>query len=588
MNSGHLRTQAVLLLLCSGLAAQGQLPTHKPSITEVDYTIGSGDFQRVEFLLPPHLPSHQRDAIVLRGGALGRVHGIGTFNAVEELSFPVAVTDIARIPGGNPTTPAHDAILFGHVGSDTIGRIHWDDVETQHIVMFPMVGWQAISELTVASTASGYEISAIAQDRQTLLRGSVDATGIAPVSAHWVGSTIRATALGDEDGDGQLETFALTDSGVVVVNRDGTWRSNLPWPHDDGTLTRAGSKIYWLRRNLQDTRWELTVVAGADPIAQPPDIVLPGGDFTLSSMVETDVDQDGEPDLLVGQSSTLQSIQVRVTDASPGVLDVEQYYVALAAQLPLLGGSTGPVAGADVDGDGYHDVVAAMDNGDKLVIVRGTSHGRTYASAVGDLPPLLHSGSVFANSLQSFPGLHLHFAHSSLFDLSNANYTHVQVNVWVEPAAGEEIPTESAINRIYEIEPWSGPGSPTAHSIYIDTGTVPHSADAFWHAEVVFGNGDATEPGDGLIFTVAGFSATTNASQTYLDMANDHLEELYPNIGPVSPVWLSKNGGSSPPKAGRERTGGYRPTGGVLPPIVKPTRTGSSTGSTQPIQTPPQ
>ena len=228
-------------LLTGGLAAQLTPPaTHLPSFVEVSYSLGSGTFQRIE-LGRFQGPLYLRDAIVLRGSDLGHLFGVGAYNFLADFAYGAAVSDMVTVRGANPNDSRYDALIVAPAAVGALSWIYWIDENTRQTDTYALPAWQDVTQLGVAAIAGGYDVTGVATGGQTVLRATVDGSGITHVSAYYTGRTIEDSVLGDYDGDGELESFCLLDNGAVTISsRNGVFLAVIPGNHPGGALARIG------------------------------------------------------------------------------------------------------------------------------------------------------------------------------------------------------------------------------------------------------------------------------------------------------------------------------------------------------------
>ena len=190
-------------------------------------------------------------------------------------------------------------------------------------------------------------------------------------------------AVGDFNQDGKLDAVALTSSGfsVLLGNGDGTFQ--MPMISGFGlnpTFVAAADMN-------GDGKLDLVITnsSGANSSPDAVSVLLGKGDGTfqtpitvntgngISWLLVSDINADGKPDVVIGNSSRDVSILVGNGDGT--------------LQVPLASfatGAYGPIAAADFNGDGSVDLAAAPFNGGPLntiYVLLNDSSGRAASLA---------------------------------------------------------------------------------------------------------------------------------------------------------------------------------------------------------------
>jgi len=253
---------------------------------------------------------------------------------------------LALLPAGAQATPpiGGDTISFG-AGNDVGASA--DDVYS--VAVGDLDGDGDLDVVTGSASDEDYEVIAW-QNNGTPFSGTW--------TQHDVGATeaVQSVALGDLDGDGDLDVVSGDSTGVISV-----WQN-------DGTPFNGT----WTSNQVGDNAWEARIALG-------------------------DLDNDGDLDIVSG-TSTVEDFEIAVwqNDGAPfsgawahndvGVSTATVYSVALG----------------DLDDDGDLDVVSAGDSGEDYEIIAwrndgtpfsglwaqndvGASAARVWSLAVGDL-----------------------------------------------------------------------------------------------------------------------------------------------------------------------------------------------------------
>ncbi len=228
-----------------------------------------------------------------------------------------------------------------------------------------------------------------------------------------------AVALGDVDGDGDLD--ALIGNGQVIGQQDRLYlnsgvgvftdaTSQLPAILDDTLAVALGDvdgdgDLDALAGNAGQDRLYLNDGTGAftDATAQLPAVL----DGTLAVALG-DVDGDGDLDLLAGNAGNPSGLLDRLY-----LNDGSGTFTEVTAQIPPRPDDTRVVTLADVDGDGDLDALVGNYFGqDRLYLNEGSGAftdattqlpaivGRTWGVAVGDVDGDADLDALFANDVQ--------------------------------------------------------------------------------------------------------------------------------------------------------------------------------------------
>lgn len=520
---------ALSLSATVALDLRAQVPagtTHSNSLADVQYTLGSGPFQRIE-VVKACAPKHYRDAIVLRDGTLGRIAAFGVWNKVMPLGFPGQASDFAVLEGGSPSV--FDKVLVTDPASGNATVVSWIDQQTPTMSASPLPQFLGASKLTAAKTRFGHDVAGVAPDGMTVVRAAIVGNSATYVSAYNVGSPVQSMALGDLDGDAVLELFCVVNEGVLVMTRLGAPITLLPSAHPGGFVSSLGTRVLFLARNSSNTGWSLRFIAGGGPITGSNAVTLNGGDFNPIGMRATNADRQGELDVVITQKTTKQLLVVRLFTTSPPNLTVECETVAMSAN-PLSTGSAiqCSAAVADLDGDLYSDYGLIMDEAGEIVIARGTAAGRSYTN---NTMSLLYEETLYQNTgAPHVNGLRLRL--NNIPELFTGNFTTVNVNLWAQDGAGTLVNGVGLLNETYEIV--SGAGF--AQELFLPSWDTPHNPNAYHHLEVVFQGSDDGETGP--LFTIAGYSHVNTESvaannYAYLNSQDQMLLDLtYDGSGP--------------------------------------------------------
>jgi hypothetical protein len=263
----------------------------------------------------------------------------------------------------NPEAPGTVGVLLGKGDGTFWGRTDFPVADGPTRVALGDLNGDGKLDI-VASSRSGYygasgTVSVLLGKGDGAFATNVDyAAGIQPYSV----------ALGDLDGDGQLEIIVLdfdpTGSEVLSVlpgNGDGTFATRVSYPSPSGDLRSMA-----LGDLNADGRVDVVVV-GSDVV----DVLLGKADGTLASLVEYraagldpgsaalgDLDGDGQLDLVTaGSYASTMSILLGTGD---GKLAPKSDYAARAASVAL----------GDLDADGNLDLVGVSGLGTVDVLLR--------------------------------------------------------------------------------------------------------------------------------------------------------------------------------------------------------------------------
>ncbi len=556
---------AVLSLLAGALAAQ--LPPglgHKEATTGLTWPPAIGQGSSFSEIVSGRFTNYWRDAIVRKGGELGHVIGPALFDQIEALPSSATVTAVAVVPGGNPAFPNYDALVYAGTLPGSLAVVTWHPVTmVRQTTLHPAPAWVGARKLVGAAAATGYELAGIGANGQDVLRASYGAL-ISHVSSTAVGENVRGLVLSDTNGDGELESVALTATAVKVFSRGGALLDAFPVLHAGGALVAMGNRVLAITPNAANNGYVLEFVVGGGDIDIWPEIL----GVTVSGAVAADLDKAEESDVVISLASSQQALAVRL-----GVNDDE--LEATVDVIDLTGtpnspnnGSLSAVHAADFDGDGYSDWALGANTLGKILFRFGV------ADTIGAASPdetLLHTDTVFDNnSGPDFGTLYLRLQ-GDVFNY----YSQVQVTLWWEEVHGAGAEPEAKSNEIYDITSFA-PGD--SHSLRIEAwdGYVPH--EGFFHLTIVFRNEPV--PGEvsyGPSFVVSGFAGIEE-----IDVENDtrmnHLQGVLSDGATAQAI--RHPGGGGPFSPGRIIIGGLGPVpyfDPTLPPKPGSAGTGKST-----------
>jgi hypothetical protein len=555
-----------------------QLPpgfTQKSSLDSFHYPLHSGNFERID-VLQPCAPKHYRDAIVLRGGELGRVVALGIWNHIVPLGVAGPSSDFVVVPR-HPLHSEYDRLLVTAPASSYVTLVSWTGQQTQGFVQASLPQFAGARQLTVASTASGHDLAGVGPDGTTVLRAAVAGGSVTYVSAFDTTRPIQSIALGDRNGDGELEVFCVIDLGVLILNRQGGVVALVPSSHPGGLVTAVGSRVLWLARRPDDLGWNLRYVCGGGDFSAPVDVALNGGDFTPVGMRPTNGDQQGELDVVITQSTTQQLLLVRLQMITPPAPHAVCEVIPMSAT-PLASGATYtcPAAVANLDGDAFSDYALASSLAATVTIARGTADGRVFASPIGEL---LADHTYFQHDGPGGLEDRLELRLNDLEELfGQDNFTQVKVSLWIQQDSTSTVTGQGAFHGIYDITQSTSPEQ-TVQRLDVPAWVTPHQPFSYHHLEIVFldANGDP-----GPVFTVAGYCHDSEVGATegnYIENQDQLLFDLSYDGSDPDRIYKKPTGGGD-----RILIGGHVRSARMPPayPFPTPPPTPPTTGSTQP------
>ncbi len=193
---------------------------------------------------------------------------------------------------------------------------------------------------------------------------------------------------GDLNGDGNLDLIEVDYPGSVIwlgqgdgTFREGTACRSLPGDVDASRAVAAGdvdgdgSLDVVIANNGRHDRLYLN--DGRGRFRDDPFFALSNSADNSQAVVLADIDQDGDPDLLVGNEQQQNRLLLNV--------GAGQFVDVTAARLPAIADSTQALAVADVDGDGDLDLVVGNDRRERNALYLNAA-GVFVDSSIGRLP----------------------------------------------------------------------------------------------------------------------------------------------------------------------------------------------------------
>ena len=209
-------------------------------------------------------------------------------------------------------------------------------------------------------------------------QGNVYAMPFNPAVNYGVGNTPRSVAVGDFDGDGNLDLAVANNVGynisILIGNGDGTFRPKVNYPAGDGPLSVAVGDFN------SDNKTDLAV---ANDNGNDVSILLGAGDGTFiaagdygvgtfpSSVAVGDFDVDGNLDLAVANGGA-SNVSILLGAGDGTFIAAGDYGV---------GSNPLSVAVGDFDVDGNLDLAVANNGSDNVSILLGVGGG-TFNDAV--------------------------------------------------------------------------------------------------------------------------------------------------------------------------------------------------------------
>lgn len=318
----------------------------------------------------------------------------------------------------------------------------------------------------------------------------------------------------------------------------------------------------------------------------------------MLGLASGDVDRDGNDDVLIGHSNSLETLVVyNVPDESSAEFDTanDAKLISLQQSGSLMPSGCTP-SFADYDRDGFADALTILEDG-TVILQQGMDlydvndpSGGGSGTTAGDF---LNAISDFEEAVSPGGDGQLHVVLTLLPDYADA-YDFVEVNVWEQAGQGADLPTASEVQIYYRIRREELP----PHNVVsldqwftIDTaGLFPGTnvwnilgTDYYYFVKFRFVNladGEITEASTAFFFGVG--VDETNATGTGSPVA--YLQSLATASTVTNDEGELKDGDGPPePELGEKTTVGGFVVQNVLPPTVLPHPVSGSTQVAIPV-----
>ncbi|MCI0585383.1 MAG: FG-GAP-like repeat-containing protein, partial [Planctomycetes bacterium] len=314
------------------------------------------------------------DAFVGNYGAQNRLHlndGTGVFADVTSTSLPALLDNTMAIALGDVDGDGDLDTFVGNEGQSRLylngGTGDYTDVTATSLptLLFATTEAVALGDLDGDGDLDAFLANSNTTPRLYLNGGTGVFTDVTVFNLPAILANTMAIALGDVDGDGDLDAFLgtlgpcrLFLNGGTGVFTDATV-TNLPALSDitqavalgdvdvDGDLDAfVGNATSVLGQQIR-----LYVNGGTGVFADVTATNLPASSDSTTSLALGDVDVDGDLDAFVGNGASFMGQQNRLyLNGGTGV-----FTDVTASDLPALNDTTGAVALGDLDGDGDLD-----------------------------------------------------------------------------------------------------------------------------------------------------------------------------------------------------------------------------------------
>jgi len=325
--------------------------------------------------------------------------GTGTFTDVTPTNLPALIASTRAVALGDVDGDGDLDAFMGNVGQDRLyvndGMGVFTDVTATNLSAFLDNTWAvALGDVDGdgdldAFVGNGDLASSVQQNRLHLNDGTGTFTDVTGTNLPALVDSTRAVALGDVDGDGDLDAFVGNSGGQNRLYLNGgtgvfvdVTVTNLPALVDSTRAVALGDV---------DGDGDLDALAGPSHLylndgtgtfADLGSTNLPGLFYNPSAIALGDVDGDGDLDALLGQSVALATSSYLFLNNGAGV-----FTDVTATSLPASVSLTGAVALGDVDGDGDLDAFVGnlFPHQDRLYLNLGTGVFTDVTAAT--LPP---------------------------------------------------------------------------------------------------------------------------------------------------------------------------------------------------------